>query len=143
MYRKTRTLRFTEQAAGGGGGGEVSSVNVLPSLGTVNNLPLSAYHNKSGNITGMNSESAYTSRALPSIVAFTLTPPPAEEYLTFLTSTKQLYTINLPNAVFIKANDRVFVPLAQPFHANAVTGVDCCAQRPLVVTAGRDKTIML
>lgn len=80
---------------------------------------------------------------VPIIRAFSLTPPPAEEFLAFLTSTKQIYHLNLPNADFTKAEDMIFQPVGQPFHSGSVVGVDTCIQRPLVVTAGRDGDIFL
>lgn len=80
---------------------------------------------------------------LPTILGFTLTPAPAEEYLAFLTTTKQIYCLNLPNADFTKAEEMVFQPVGQPFHSGPITGVDTCAQRPLIVTTGRDRCIFL
>lgn len=80
---------------------------------------------------------------IPTILCFSLTPAPAEEYLAFLTSTKQIYCLNLPNADFTKAEDMVFQPVGQPFHSGMITGVDTCAQRPLIVTAGKDRCIFL
>lgn len=80
---------------------------------------------------------------IPTILSFSLTPAPAEEYLAFLTSTKQIYCLNLPNADFTKAEDMVFQPVGQPFHSGAITSVDTCSQRPLIVTAGRDRCIFL
>lgn len=80
---------------------------------------------------------------VPTILSFSLTPAPAEEYLAFLTSTKQIYCLNLPNADFTKAEDMVFQPVGQPFHSGPITGVDTCAQRPLIVTAGKDRWIFL
>lgn len=80
---------------------------------------------------------------VPVIRAFTFTPPPAEEMLAFLTSTKQMYALNVPNADFTKAEDMVFQPVGQPFHTNGIAAVDTCAQRPLVATAGRDGSVFL
>ncbi|AAZ13251.1 DIGIT [Trypanosoma equiperdum] len=81
--------------------------------------------------------------AIPVILSFTLSPPPAEEYVSFLTSTKQLYSLNLPNADFFKNEDGVFEPIGQPFHSAPVIGVDICVQRPLAVTAGRDRCVFV
>ncbi|TPP41044.1 WD domain, G-beta repeat family protein [Leishmania donovani] len=80
---------------------------------------------------------------VPVIRAFTFTPPPAEEMLAFLTSTKQIYSLNVPNADFTKAEDMVFQPVGQPFHTGGVVAVDTCVQRPLVATAGRDGSVFL
>ncbi|KAK7194984.1 WD domain, G-beta repeat [Novymonas esmeraldas] len=80
---------------------------------------------------------------VPIIRAFTFTPPPAEELLAFLTSTKQIYALNVPNADFTKAEDMVFQPVGQPFHTSSIVAVDTCVQRPLVVTAGRDGSVFL
>ncbi|KPI86830.1 hypothetical protein ABL78_4107 [Leptomonas seymouri] len=80
---------------------------------------------------------------VPVIRAFTFTPPPAEEMLAFLTSTKQMYTLNVPNADFTKAEDIVFQPVGQPFHTNSIAAVDTCAQRPVVATASRDGSVFL
>lgn len=80
---------------------------------------------------------------VPVIRAFTFTPPPAEELLAFLTSTKQIYALNVPNADFTKAEDMVFQPVGQPFHTSGVVAVDTCVQRPLVATAGRDGSVFL
>lgn len=80
---------------------------------------------------------------VPVIRAFTFTPPPAEEMLAFLTSTKQIYALNVPNADFTKAEDMVFQPVGQPFHTNSIVAVDTCAQRPLVATAGCDGSVFL
>ncbi|KPA78076.1 hypothetical protein ABB37_06806 [Leptomonas pyrrhocoris] len=80
---------------------------------------------------------------VPVIRAFTFTPPPAEEMLAFLTSTKQMYALNVPNADFTKAEDMVFQPVGQPFHTSSIAAVDTCAQRPLVATAGRDGSVFL
>ncbi|KEG09722.1 WDdomain 65 [Trypanosoma grayi] len=83
------------------------------------------------------------SEVVPVILSFTLSPPPAEEYVSFMTSTKQLYSLNLPNADFFKSDERVFEPIGQPFHSGPVVGVDVCVQRPFAVTAGRDRCIFL
>ncbi|KAH8620043.1 hypothetical protein ERJ75_000103900 [Trypanosoma vivax] len=83
------------------------------------------------------------SDVVPVILSFTLSPPPAEEYVSFLTSTKQLYSLNLPNADFFKSEEGVFEPIGQPFHSGSVVGVDVCVQRPLVVTAGRDRCVFV
>jgi cilia- and flagella-associated protein 57 len=80
---------------------------------------------------------------VPVIRAFTFTPPPAEEMLAFLTSTKQMYALNVPNADFTKAEDMVFQPVGQPLHTSSIAAVDTCAQRPLVATAGRDGSVFL
>ncbi|KAG5508860.1 hypothetical protein JKF63_05363 [Porcisia hertigi] len=81
--------------------------------------------------------------AVPVIRSFTFTPPPAEELLAFLTSTKQIYSLNVPNADFTKAEDMVFQPVGQPFHATGVVAVGICVQRPLVATASRDGSVFL
>ncbi|RNF03776.1 WDdomain 65 [Trypanosoma rangeli] len=83
------------------------------------------------------------SEVVPAILSLTLSPQPAEEYVSFMTSTKQLYSLNLPNADFFKSNERVFEPIGQPFHSGPVIGVDVCVQRPHAVTAGRDRCIFL
>ncbi|CCD17280.1 unnamed protein product [Trypanosoma congolense IL3000] len=80
---------------------------------------------------------------IPVILSFCLSPPPAEEYVSFLTSTKQLYSLNLPNADFFKSEEGVFEPIGQPFHSGPVVGVDVCVQRPLAVTAGRDRCVFV
>lgn len=89
------------------------------------------------------SQTAQNTSEVPTILTFSLTPAPAEEYLAFLTSTKQIYCLNLPNADFTKAEEMVFQPVGQPFHSGPITGVDTCAQRPLIVTAGKDRWIFL
>ncbi|EAN96160.1 hypothetical protein, conserved [Trypanosoma cruzi] len=83
------------------------------------------------------------SELIPVILSLALSPPPAEEYVSFMTSTKQLYSINLPNADFFKSDERVFEPIGQPFHSGAVIAVDVSVQRPHAVTAGRDRCIFL
>ncbi|KAH9582313.1 hypothetical protein LSM04_000234 [Trypanosoma melophagium] len=83
------------------------------------------------------------SETIPVILSFSLSPPPAEEYVSFMTSTKQLYSLNLPNADFFKSDERVFEPIGQPFHSGPIIGVDVCVQRPYAVTAGRDRCIFL
>ncbi|CAJ1021256.1 putative WD domain, G-beta repeat [Leishmania shawi] len=80
---------------------------------------------------------------VPVIRAFTFTPPPAEELLAFLTSTKQIYSLNVPNADFTKAEDMIFQPVGQPFHTGGIVAVDTCVQRPLVATAGCDGSLFL
>jgi cilia- and flagella-associated protein 57 len=77
------------------------------------------------------------------VLAFSLTPPPSEEYLGLLTSNKQLYTLNLSNADFTKADERVCEAVCQPFHAGPVTGLDVCIRKPLIATCGKDRKIML
>lgn len=77
------------------------------------------------------------------VLAFSLTPPPSEEYLSLLTSNKQLYTLNLSNADFTKADEHVCDTVCQPFHAGPITGLDICIRKPLIVTCGKDRKIML
>lgn len=83
------------------------------------------------------------SEVVPVILSFGLSPPPAEEYVSFMTSTKQLFSLNLPNADFFKSDERVFEPIGQPFHSAPVIGVDVCVQRPIAVTADRDRCVFL
>ncbi|CCW64633.1 unnamed protein product [Phytomonas sp. EM1] len=80
---------------------------------------------------------------MPIILSFTITPPPAEETLAFLTSTKQIYCLNLPNVDFNRVDDYVFQPVGQPFHTGPVVGVDMSSQRPLVVTASRNGQVFI
>lgn len=40
-----------------------------------------------------------------------------------------------------KARSNEFTILCHPFHHGAITGVDVCQRKPLVVTCGVDKTI--
>ncbi|CCW71748.1 unnamed protein product [Phytomonas sp. Hart1] len=80
---------------------------------------------------------------VPIILSFTITPPPAEETLAFLTSTKQIYCLNLPNVDFNRVGDYVFQPVGQPFHTGPIVGVDISCQRPLIVTASRNGQIFI
>ncbi|KAG5482609.1 hypothetical protein CUR178_05752 [Leishmania enriettii] len=97
---------------------------------------------KYGAITDLTTSSKIGAE-VPIIRAFTFSPPPAEELLAFLTSTKQIYSLNVPNADFTKAEDMVFQPVGQPFHTGGIVSVDTCVQRPLVATAGRDGSVFL
>lgn len=90
------------------------------------------------------SEGGFTTNEESSkVVAFSLTPPPSEEFLSLMTSNKQLFTLNLSNADFTKADDHVCEHVCQPFHAGAITGLDACIRKPLIVTSGKDRKIML
>lgn len=77
------------------------------------------------------------------VLSFSLTPPPAEEYLAMMTSNKQIYVLNLSNADFNKTDDHVGEPLSQRYHAGCVTGLDICVRKPLLVTCGKDRSIYL
>ena len=120
LYRKMRTLKVEQNdrkdGDGGGSGGGSSGGGLTTMAGSEDSVR---------------------------VLAFTLTPAPSEEIAAILTSTHQLFMLNLANADFSKADDRVTEVVAQPFHAGPITGLDICVRKPLIVTCGKDRRVIL
>jgi WD40 repeat protein len=77
------------------------------------------------------------------ILGFSITPPPSDECISILTSNRQVYVLNLSQADYSKAEDRICDVICQPFHAAAITGLDICIRKPLLVTCGKDRNVIL
>ncbi|KAI9224597.1 WD40-repeat-containing domain protein [Blastocladiella britannica] len=72
------------------------------------------------------------------IVAMALTPN--EETLLVVGRNSQMYSVVLGEGD-VKLEDTRFEPFAQPFHSGAVTGMDTCIRKPLIVTCSADRSV--
>uniref|UniRef100_A0A7S4DG22 Cilia- and flagella-associated protein 57 n=1 Tax=Lotharella globosa TaxID=91324 RepID=A0A7S4DG22_9EUKA len=64
---------------------------------------------------------------------------PAEDTIACALENSQAYVMGISNTDI--AEDMSFEPLALPFHHQAITGLDSCLRKPLVVTCGLDKSV--
>ncbi|ORZ30369.1 WD40-repeat-containing domain protein [Catenaria anguillulae PL171] len=65
---------------------------------------------------------------------------PNEETLLITVRSSQMYSIAI-GAGEVKLDDVRFESFAQPFHASAITGMDTCVRKPLVVTCSADRSV--
>ena len=66
---------------------------------------------------------------------------PNEENLMVTTDTNQLLALSLTNSDILKADEMKFETVMQNFHHGAITGLDICMRKPLLVTCGSDHTV--
>ncbi|KAI9141043.1 WD repeat domain 65-like protein [Paraphysoderma sedebokerense] len=72
----------------------------------------------------------------------TLCLSPNEETLICSASSNQIYTVTLGQTEN-KVDEPKFEYLSQPFHHGQITGMDTCIRKPLIATAGTDKSIRI
>eukprot|EP00742_Colponemidia_sp_Colp-10_P003011 GILJ01003213.1.p1 GENE.GILJ01003213.1~~GILJ01003213.1.p1 ORF type:complete len:1307 (+),score=279.75 GILJ01003213.1:41-3922(+) len=68
---------------------------------------------------------------------------PSEDYLCSTLDSNQIYVLGLSNTDIMKAEEMQFEYLSTPFHSQAVTGLDVCIRKPLVITCGLDKQVIV
>jgi WD40 repeat protein len=69
---------------------------------------------------------------------------PTEETVVCCAQTNEVFLFSLATVDIAKAEDPAsFRPLPIGFHADTVTAIDVCIQRPIVVTAGLDRRVRL
>ena len=66
---------------------------------------------------------------------------PSEETVVCTLENNQMFMLGLSNSDLLKPDDPSFELLSQSFHSQAVTGVDVCIRKPLVVTCSADKSV--
>lgn len=68
---------------------------------------------------------------------------PSEETLVLALENHQAYTLNLSQVEVMKddSQESNFHPLTTPSHFRAVTGLDHCIRKPLIVTCGIDRSV--
>ena len=67
--------------------------------------------------------------------------PNDEQHLVCATEDQQTYILKHFHTDVLKTEDMRFEPLSVSFHTGAITGLDVCVRKPIVVTCGQDKTI--
>ncbi|KAL9654241.1 hypothetical protein ABK040_010273 [Willaertia magna] len=67
---------------------------------------------------------------------------PTNENLIISTSSAQIFTLNISSSDILQKEDDIkFEYLTIPFHSKAITGMDTCIRKPIVVTCSLDKTV--
>src|SRR5689334_3133655 len=66
---------------------------------------------------------------------------PSEENCICTLENNQSYVLGLSSTDILKSEEMNFEPLAMPFHHMAITGLDVCIRKPLVVTCGMDRSV--
>lgn len=66
---------------------------------------------------------------------------PSEETVVCTLENNQMFMLGLSNSDLLKPDDPSFELLSQSFHSQAITGVDVCIRKPLVVTCSADKSV--
>lgn len=78
------------------------------------------------------------------LVITSLSATPSEELLYVASSTSQLASFPLANIDILKADEPHFTFFASGgFHHAAITGLDVCVRKPLLITCGADKTLRM
>ena len=73
-----------------------------------------------------------------------LSATPSEELLYVATANSQLASFPLANIDILKADEHHFAFFASGgFHHAAITGIDVCVRKPLLITCGADKTLRM
>jgi len=68
---------------------------------------------------------------------------PSEDHAALTTSTGQAYNMSIANAEMIKSEEANFDTLVSSFHESAITGLDTCIRKPLILTCSTDKTVRM
>eukprot|EP00744_Colponema_vietnamica_P001225 GILI01002055.1.p1 GENE.GILI01002055.1~~GILI01002055.1.p1 ORF type:complete len:1251 (-),score=376.19 GILI01002055.1:222-3974(-) len=68
---------------------------------------------------------------------------PSEDFLASTLDNNQMYVLGLSNSDIMKAEELQFDLLSTAFHSTQVTGLDVCTRKPLLVTCGLDKTVIV
>lgn len=66
---------------------------------------------------------------------------PSEDNVICTLENNQAFVLSLSNTDILKAEEMNFEPLSVPFHFSAITGLDVCIRKPLIVTCGEDKSV--
>ncbi len=68
---------------------------------------------------------------------------PSEDNVACTLENNQAFVFSLSNTDILKAEDMNFEPLAVSFHVGAITGLDVCTRKPLMITCGSDRSVRL
>mmetsp|Transcript_46078 Transcript_46078/g.90833 ORF Transcript_46078/g.90833 Transcript_46078/m.90833 type:complete len:1198 (-) Transcript_46078:74-3667(-) len=71
----------------------------------------------------------------------TIAISPSGENLSLTLADAQLYVLKMFDTDVLKAEDMKFEPLVEKFHTGAITGLDVCVRKPVIVTCAVDKTV--
>lgn len=66
---------------------------------------------------------------------------PSDENLSVTLENAQIFSLRMFDQEAVKAEDMKFEPLSELFHTGAITGLDVCIRKPVVVTCGRDRSV--
>jgi hypothetical protein len=66
---------------------------------------------------------------------------PSEDNITCTLENCQAFVLNLSSTEVVKTDETSFEPLALSFHSGAITGMDVCARKTLLVTCSADKSV--
>lgn len=71
----------------------------------------------------------------------TIAVSPSGENLALTLANSQLFALNRFHTDVIKSEDMKFEPLVDSFHTGAITGLDVCVRKPVIVTCATDKSV--
>ncbi|GBG61790.1 hypothetical protein CBR_g23749 [Chara braunii] len=78
-----------------------------------------------------------------SVKVCSLAISPSEETIVCTLENNQLFVLSLATSDITKADGTTMELLAQAFHSDAITGLDVCIRKPLVVTCSTDKSVRI